>query len=307
MKALITGGSGFVGSYLKAHLIESGYDVAVSCDISNGNGVDNYSLDILDKGGVSEVISACAPDIIYHLAAQSSVLKSWENPEETVDVNIKGALNILETLKKTDFKGSLILIGSSEEYGYSDYSKPVKEETALKPGNIYAATKAMQEMLGYIYYKAFGIRIIATRSFNHIGAGQSPLFVVSDFCKQAAEIEKGIREPVIKVGNLNVQRDFTDVRDVVRAYRLLGEKGKAGEVYNVGSGNAVSIRSILDKIISLSESDIKVETDKSRLRPTDIPIIEADIEKLQKDTCWQPEIKVSDTIADMLNYWRSEV
>lgn len=307
MRALITGGNGFVGKLLAKKLLENNYNVAVTDIIESNisNAYKTYQLNILDKERVESVIKDFNPDVIFHLAAQSSVASSWKEPEKTIDINISGTLNILEVLKNIEYKGKLLLIGSSEEYGSIDYSKPVIEESILKPGNIYAATKVMQEMLGNIYYKAHGLQILMTRSFNHIGAGQAPIFVVSDFAKQIAEIEKGLREPVIRVGNLDAERDFTDVHDVVDAYILLAEKGVCGEAYNVGSGNAIKIEKILNNLLAKSNKCISIEVDESRFRPVDIPVIRADISKLQAHTGWKPVVSIDNSLQDVLDYWRS--
>lgn len=205
-------------------------------------------------------------------------------------------------------KPRILMIGSGEEYGYiSPETVPIQEETILHPGNIYAATKACQNMLSKIYSDAYQMDIIMVRAFNHIGPAQSPIFVVSDFCKQVAEIEKGKREAVIRVGNLSAYRDFTDVRDVVAAYALLIEKGKKGETYNVGSGKAIQIQSILKELLQLSSVEIKIEVDEAKLRPIDVPIIEADIKKLVETTGWKRKYELTDTLKETLNYWRQTV
>lgn len=303
MVSLITGGDGFVGRYLAAAIAKEGHQVVVSSNVADdSNGV--YKLNILDSENIMDILNKYNVDNIFHLAAQSSVAESWKNPNNTININVIGTTNLLEALKKIEYKGKLLLIGSSEEYGMQDYSKPVNEENIMNPGNIYAATKVMQEMLGKIYSNAYGLDIIMTRSFNHIGVGQSPLFVVSDFCKQVAEIEKGIKEPVIKVGNLSSQRDFTDVRDIVQAYILLTKYGQKGNVYNIGSGKARSIQEILNIILSFSKGNINIYVDESKYRPIDIPVIEADITKLQSHTNWQPYYRIEDTILEVLNYWR---
>lgn len=305
-KVLIIGGAGFVGGYLSEILIENGFEVHSTClpdeKIKNPE-CKAHNLDILDKNQISAVLDEVKPDVIYHLAAQSSVALSWKNPQLTVDINIKGTLNVLDSLRDSGLDSRIILIGSGEEYGYIQHC-PVSEEETLRPGNIYAATKACQSMIGNIYARAYKMDIVMVRAFNHIGAGQLPQFVVSDFCKQVAEIEKGLKAPEMRVGNLDARRDFTDVRDVVRAYMLLGEKGKSGELYNVGSGKARAIRKILDIIISQSTEDIKITVDPERLRPSDIPVIEADISRITADTGWKPEIPIEETIKNTLDYWR---
>jgi GDP-4-dehydro-6-deoxy-D-mannose reductase len=215
---------------------------------------------------------------------------------------------MMDAVRELFYKPRVLLIGSGEEYGHiKDNECPITEENALRPGNIYAATKACQNMIGNIYYRAYDMQVMMVRAFNHIGPGQSPIFVVSDFCKQVVEIEKGLKEPVMYVGNLKAMRDFTDVRDVVKAYGALIRKGAPGETYNVGSGKAVSIQHVLDKIISMAHKEIKVETDPNKIRPVDVPIIEADITKLTGCTGWKPEIGLEQTIGEILDYWRARL
>ena len=223
-----------------------------------------------------------------------------------MDINIKGTLNILDTIRALDdYSPRILLIGSGEEYGYIlPDETPVNEQVTPRPGNIYAATKACQNMLGNIYYRAYGMQLIMVRAFNHIGPNQTSVFVASDFCKQVAEIEAGKKKPILHVGNLSAKRDFTDVRDVVRAYGLLIQHGKAGETYNIGSGHAIAIQELLDTILSLSHANITVEIDVARLRPSDIPIIKADIHKVHTATGWTPEIPLEQTLLETLNYWR---
>ena len=310
-KALIIGAAGFVGDYLIDHLLENGrWSISATKmeheTICKSN-VDIFNLDIMDPKSVDKVLQTVCPDYIFHLAAQSSVANSWKNPDLTIDINIKGSIHVLDATRKLEQKPRTLLVGSGEEYGHVKPQEiPIKEDNAVRPGNIYAATKATQNMIGKIYTEAYGLDIISVRAFNHIGPKQQPTFVVADFCKQVTEIEKGIQEPVIKVGTLNVKRDFTDVRDVVNAYALLIEKGRSGETYNVGSGHAISIEEILNMILSLSDIDIAVLVDKEKLRPVDVPVIEADIRKIMKDTGWKPLIKLEKTINDTINYWRDK-
>jgi GDP-4-dehydro-6-deoxy-D-mannose reductase len=310
LNALVIGGAGFVGNYLIERLSSDGHKVYATClaneKIENAE-CESFSLDILDKSAVKEILSDVKPDWIFHLAAQSSVSYSWKNPQLTVDVNIKGTVNVLDAMRESGLdKTRIILIGSGEEYGYiREGACPIKETEQLNPGNIYAATKACQSMIGSIYARAYGMDIVMVRAFNHIGPAQLTQFVVADFCNQAAEIEKGNRKPEISVGNLAVKRDFTDVRDIVRAYELLAEKGVSGKIYNVGSGKAVLIEDILKLIVSKSTAEITVSVDKARLRPADVPVIEADISEIKADTGWEPEISLEKTIEDTLNYWRN--
>ena len=290
-RALIIGAAGFVGSYLidhiQKHCVWSIVVTKMPQETMACPGVDICDLDILAPEAIERLLEEQRPDYIFHLAAQSSVAVSWKNPGLTVDVNVKGSLNVLDAVRKLDYKPRVLLIGSGEEYGHvRENEVPVQEDNVLRPGNIYAATKACQNMIGAIYAQAYGMDVMMVRAFNHVGPNQSPIFVVADFCKQTAEIEAGLKEPVIKVGNLSARRDFSDVRDVVRAYVELMEKGKAGETYNVGSGNAVEIRKILDMMLCRAKKEIRVEVEPSRMRPVDVPVIEADISKLKTCTGW---------------------
>lgn len=305
MKALIIGGAGFVGGYLARYLLTLGYETVVtrmSLDQEAAVGAAVYELDILDLEAVRMVLKETQPDVVFHLAAQSSVAVSWENPQLTADVNIKGSINVLEGIRSLEKRPRVLLVGSGEEYGrILPEELPVCETNPVRPCNIYAAAKACQNMMGRIYAQAYGLDIMMVRAFNHIGPKQAPVFVAADFCRQAAQIEAGKKEAVIKVGNLSVRRDFTDVRDIVRAYVLLAEKGQAGETYNVGSGHAVEIGDMLQMVLERSMAGIRVETDQQKLRPADVPVIEADIRKLQETTGWRPDITLEQTIADMLD------
>lgn len=312
MKALIIGAAGFVGSYLIQHLKDDLHWEVIATKLPQETitieDIEIYNLDILKKDCILPLLQSIHPDMILHLAAQSSVGVSWKNPALTIDINIKGSIYVLDAIRELDYKPRVLLIGSGEEYGHIlPTETPIHEETILRPGNIYAATKACQNMLGKIYADAYQMDIISVRAFNHIGPNQAPLFVVSDFCKQVAEIEVGQKEPVIYVGNLSAARDFTDVRDVVRAYGLLLQHGIAGETYNVGSGHAIKIENILNQILLQSKVTIQVEVDSTKLRPVDVPIIEADTTKLYQCTKWKPEISIDETISDVLDYWRNQI
>ncbi len=308
-KALIIGAAGFVGSYLIDHIqkncVWSIIVTKMPQEAIHYPGIVVCDLNILEKEAVVSLLQRERPDYIFHLAAQSSVAVSWKNPGLTVDVNIKGSLNVLDAVRELDYKPRVLLIGSGEEYGHVRQEEiPIMEDNVLRPGNIYAATKACQNMVGRIYAQAYGMDVMMVRAFNHVGPNQTPTFVVADFCKQVAEIEHGQKAPVMRVGNLSAKRDFSDVRDVVDAYVRLMEKGKAGETYNVGSGKAVAIEDILKLILSFSEAEIQVEADPARMRPVDVPIIEADIEKLTACTGWKRSIPLEQTIRETLDYWR---
>lgn len=309
MKALIIGAAGFVGNYLinvvREQMLCDVYATKLPSDRVTRNDITFLDLNITNADEVNNLMEQVEPDYVFHLAAQSSVSRSWKEPALTVEVNVKGALNILDAARRLEQPPRILMVGSGEEYGtISPDMIPIREESLLNPLNIYAATKACQNMITSIYSTAYGMQVIMTRSFNHMGAGQANGFVVSDFCYQVARIECGKQPPVIRVGNLQAKRDFTDVKDVVRAYVDLMNFGVSGQVYNVGSGHAISIQSILDMILSKSLCKIDVIIDPAKLRPIDVPIIEADISKIRAETGWEPSIPLSDTIDDMLNYWR---
>jgi GDP-4-dehydro-6-deoxy-D-mannose reductase len=311
MNALIIGAAGFVGGYLIDHLRERGWSVCASKlpqEQIDREGVAIFNLDILDAPAIKNALEKYKPDSVFHLAAQSSVAVSWKNPTLTIDVNIKGSVNVLEAARTMEQAPRILLVGSGEEYGHVRPDEiPIREENALRPGNIYAATKACQGMIGKIYADAYAMDVMMVRAFNHIGPGQASTFVVSDFCRQVAEIEAGLREPIMRVGNLSAKRDFTDVRDVVRGYALLMEKGKRGEFYNIGGGEAVSIEGILKMVLQASTKEIQVEVDPAKLRPVDIPEITPDVDSMHELTGWTPQVKLKETIADTLAYWRDYV
>lgn len=311
MKALVIGGGGFVGPYLVRHLTNDlGYEVTVTKMENETLVMDNVkirNLDILDIEQIVELLEEEKADYLFHLAAQSSVAYSWKNPSLTIDVNIKGCVNLLDAIRRIDKKPRVLLIGSGEEYGHIRADEcPIIEDNTVRPGNIYAATKACQNMLGKIYSDAYGLDIMMVRAFNHIGPNQTPTFVVADFCKQVADIEKGRQEPVIYVGNLSARRDFTDVRDVVKAYAKLVKEGRRGETYNVGTGKAIAIQDILNKIVSMSDKDIEVKVDENKLRPVDVPIIEPDISRIKREVGWEPLIPLEQTLRETLEYWREQ-
>lgn len=309
MKALIIGGAGFVGGYLIRELNAAGQEVFATCldNETIGGDCTVRTLNILDVDAVKSVIDEISPDVVYHLAAQSSVAVSWKKPQLTADINVIGTINVLEAVRSCGKKDiRLLLIGSGEEYGFIRKDAcPLTEDEPLNPGNIYAATKACQGMLGEIYARAYKMDIVMVRAFNHSGPQQLPMFVISDFCRQIALIEKGDSPAVMSVGNLAAKRDFTDVRDIVRAYRLLGEKDISGRTYNVGRGNAVEIQYILDTALSLARVEIQVQNDPARMRASDIPLIEPDVSRIFEDTGWKAEISMEQTIEDTLNYWRN--
>jgi len=267
-----------------------------------------YQVDLADSRAVAKLIDEVRPDLIAHLAAQADVYKSWTNPAETIVNNIVGELNILQGVIATGTNPVILIPGSNEEYGFARPEElPVRESNPLRPINPYGVSKVAQDMLAYQYFASHKLRCIRVRPFNHIGPRQSAGFVVSAFAKQIAQIEAGLQEPVVRVGNLAAKRDFTDVRDVVRAYHLLLLHGEPGEVYNLGSGRSVPIASILAMLIALAKVPIATEVDPERLRPLDLPETLCDYTKLHERTGWEPQIPIEQTLADTLNYWREVI
>ena len=308
MRALVIGAGGFAGHYLLEELTKSSdeiYATKLPNETITGTTAKILDLDITNVEAVFSLFEEIRPDCVYHLAAQSSAALSWKKPQLTMNINVIGALNVLEAIRALNLKSRVLLIGSGEEYGNVLPAEiPIKESTMVRPANIYAVSKLTQNLLGGLYLKAYGMDIISVRAFNHIGPMQADIFVASDFCKQVAMIEKGRKEPVISVGNLSAIRDFTDARDVVKAYTLLMSKGISGKTYNVGGGTVCKISELLDRILKLSSAQIKVEIDQSRLRPIDTPEISADISELRKDTGWTPSKTLDETLLDTLEYWR---
>lgn len=317
MKVLITGITGFVGSHLAEYLLTKRGVVVHGIErwrskedniLSIKEKVRLHYCDIRDASSVHEVIRKVRPDRIFHLAAQSFVLSSWTAPAETLTTNIIGQLNIFEAVRKLKLNPPIHIAGSSEEYGIVRKEElPIKETNPLRPLSPYGVSKVGQDLLAYQYYQSYGLRVVRTRAFNHTGPRRGEVFVTSNFAKQIAMMEKGLQEPILWVGNLAARRDFTDVRDVVKAYWLALEKGKKGEVYNICSGKDYSIRQMLDLLLSLAEVKPKVKQDPKRMRPSDVMRLLGDHSKFRKLTGWKPEIPFRKTLEDLLNYWRERV
>lgn len=314
MKVLITGITGFAGSHLADYcLARGGIDVygiirwrSRTENIEHlKNDVEFVECDLRDASSTRDVIGNIRPDYIFHLAAQSFVPTSWHAPTESLTTNVIGQLNIFEAVRKIDLKTRIQIACSSEEYGMvAEDELPITEDSPLRPLSPYGVSKVGQDLLGYQYFMSYDMDIVRTRGFNHTGPRRADVFVVSDFAKQIVEVERGLREPVLSVGNLDAERDFTDVRDMVRAYYLALEKGKSGEVYNICSETSWKIQTMLDKLLALSNVKIEVRTDPSRLRPSDVPRLRGDCSRFKRDTGWKPEIPFDKTLQDMLDYWR---
>jgi GDP-4-dehydro-6-deoxy-D-mannose reductase len=263
---------------------------------------------LLDLQALKELFAATRPDYVFHLAAQAFVPASWADPWSTLENNMRGQLNVLLAAIALGTEPRVLVVGSADEYGIVGAGElPIKETNPLRPNSPYAVSKVAQDMLGYQYYASHKLPVVRVRPFNHIGPGQSPAFVASDFAKQIAEAETGLREPVMQVGNLDARRDFSDVRDIVRAYYLAISQGEAGEVYNLGAERSYSIREVLKALLDLSTTPIKVEQDPTRLRPSDVPEIVSDCDKFRSLTGWQAEIPLEQSLSDILDWWRAQV
>lgn len=302
-KAFITGVSGFVGPYLVKHLAASGFDV-FGVD-RRGNDVDGCVVekcDVTDAAAVAEVVKRVSPDLVFHLAGQSSVARSWKEPGLTQKVNVDGFRNLLDSVAAAGISPRILLVSSAEVYGIPK-ELPILEACPISPISPYGESKVEQERIALEHVKG-GMHIVISRSFNHTGPGQPPEFVCSNFARQVAEIEKGLQPPVIKVGNLEIKRDFSDVRDVVKAYLLLLERGKPGEVYNVCSGSAFTISDVLGKLARLSKAKFGVKQESSRVMDNTVPVLHGDHSKLTAATGWKPMISLDKTLTDLLAYWR---
>ena len=296
MKLLITGGSGFVGTTFRN-------TVACTNLLRNGSEVD-----LTDLEAVKAAVDAAAPDRVLHLAAQSSVPLSFQDPIGTMKVNFFGTLNLLLALRSLGFKGRFLFVGSGEIYGNVPSERlPIAEVQPIRPRNPYAVSKAAAEALCFQWSQTEAFDVLMTRSFNHIGPGQSECFVVANFAKQVAEIKCGRREHVIRVGDIDVSRDFLDVRDVVQAYLALLEHGENGEAYNVCSGVELSIHWILERLIQLADVKAAIVPDPDRFRPAEQRRVVGDATKLRQRTTWSPQIDIEESLQTILHYSEQEL
>lgn len=314
-KALITGISGFVGSHLTEFLLAKKIDVyGIFREVPSLENIKHLKdkihlteCDLENSKKTEDVIDKIKPYYVFHLAAFSSPAQSFQNPTETLKNNIFGELNLLEALQKINSKSRILIVGSADEYGDVEPKYlPVKEDMPFSPASPYAVSKVAQDMLGLQYFLHYGLHIVRVRSFNHIGPRQSQNFVVPAFASQIAHLEKQ-GGGIMKIGNIETYRDFTDVRDIVRAYYLALEYAQAGEVYNIGSAKAVKIADVLDTLLSFAKVKIKVVEDKARLRPADSKIIYCDYSKFKKQTGWHPQVKLSQTLFDTIEYERKKL
>ncbi|MEI8307851.1 MAG: GDP-mannose 4,6-dehydratase [Chloroflexales bacterium] len=315
MRALITGINGFVGSYLAEYLLQQGdYEI---WGLSRSSGIDLIHLreqitlvqaDLSDPESTAQAIITAQPDVIFHLAGQPFVPESFRDPAATLAANTLGALHIFLALITHGIPARVLVVGTNEEYGkILPEDLPITELAPLRPTSPYGVSKVAQGMLGLQYHLSHGLDIVRVRPFTHIGPRQNERFVTAAFARQVARIERGLQPPVMQVGNLSACRDFTDVRDIVRAYALLMRHGIAGEVYNVGTGVAVMIRDMLTMVLAESTTPIEVQSNANLMRPIDIPLITCDARKLRDCTGWVPSITVRQTMSDILAYWRDAV
>ncbi len=317
IKCLITGITGFAGSHLAEYLLGLG-----NCEVygtirwrSRTENIEHikdkihlYDCDLRDACSVNQLIQTIKPDRIYHLAAQSFVPMSWTAPAETFVTNVIGQLNIFEAVRTSRCECRIQIAGSSEEYGLVLPDEiPIKETNPLRPLSPYAVSKVAQDLLGYQYHQSYKLFIVRTRGFNHEGPRRGEVFVTSNFARQIAEMEKGKRPPILEVGNLQAVRDFTDVRDTVRAYYLILEKGIPGEVYNVATGRGYKIAQVVEILRRFTSVNFEIREDPKRMRPSDVELLIGDPGKLKQATGWEPQIPFEKTLEDLLEYWRKRV
>ena len=313
-RVLVTGVTGFAGSHLVDYMLTRG-----DCEIygthrwrSRTENIEHFAdritmleCDLRDASSARDTLERVRPDWIFHLAAQSFVPTSWIAPTESLTTNVLCQVNIFEAVRRLGLGCRIQLACSSEEYGLVHPDEvPIRETNPLRPLSPYAVSKVAQDLLGYQYWMSWKLDSVRTRGFNHEGPRRGPVFVASDFAKQIADIERGRRPPVLSVGNLDSRRDFTDVRDMVRAYWLSLEKCEPGEVYNICRGRAWSIREVLDLLLGMTKARIEVRTDPARMRPSDVPVLLGDPTKFARATGWEPTIPFEQTLRDMLEYWR---
>ncbi len=297
MRAFVTGGSGFVGPWLCQHLTDSGDEVVLA----------DLSVDVTDGPALRKAVGDARPEVVYHLAAQSSVSASWDAPAATFSVNALGTVHLLSAVQACSPEARVLLVSSVEVYGVvRQVDLPITEAFPFRPVTPYAASKAAAEMAGVQAHLGLGLDVVRARPFNHTGPGQTAQFFVPSMARQIVEAARtGATE--LRTGDLTVRRDILDVRDVVRAYRLLAERGAPGEAYNICSGRSVTLEHVLCRLLALAGSDMVVTTDPSRLRPVDLPDLRGDPSHLRDATGWEPRYALDETLADVLAYWLSSV
>ncbi len=310
-RALVTGCNGFVGRALVGRLVSAGYEVW-GVDRSDAGPAASVTKhlhgDLNEEEFVASVVEEAKPSCIVHLAAQSSVAKSFDEPTQTLRDSAAPALHIVEHARRTQSSARVLLVGSADEYGpVSPAQIPVREDVAANPESPYALAKVIQNSVGRMYAKLYRVDAMMTRSFNHTGPGQRDAFVLSSFAKQIAEIRRGLRAAEMEVGNLDVRRDFLDVRDVCDAYVVLLKKGRMGETYNICSGQSYRVGDLLRELCTLAGVHVSIRVDVKRLRPVDTPELRGDPSKMSSHTGWSPKISIQDTLKSLLDYWDGEL
>jgi GDP-4-dehydro-6-deoxy-D-mannose reductase len=303
--ALVTGAAGFVGTHLMKFLARDGVEAV-------GTSLDERprmpSIDVRDAHAVEELVARVQPTRVFHLAAQSSAALSWREPGMTYEINVTGTHNLLDALRVHAPRCRVLLACTSDEYGRLEPEQcPVDENAPLRPVSPYAASKVAAEWVGRMFFESFGMKVVITRAFMHIGPGQPASFATADWARQIARAEAGFSEPVVSVGNVELRREFGDVRDVVRAYRAILDEGRPGDAYNVATGRAAELGEALDILRKLSNIDVDVVIDSSKIRPADPPLLEGSAAKLAGVTGWAPEHRLEDTLAEVLDFWRKRV
>jgi len=305
MRILVTGAGGFVGSRLVPELAALGHDIIPTFHTKNTGGP---VVDMTDQAAVELLVAAARPERAYHLAAQSSAGVSWREPGLTYQVNVTGTHYLLEAMQRHVPECRVLVAATSDEYGMVDPTRcPLDESAPLRPVSPYAVSKVAQEWVGRTFFEGFGLPVLITRAFMHIGPGQPASFATADWARQIALAEIGLHDPVVKVGNLDLAREFGDVRDVVRAYIDVVDKGEPGEAYNVATGEPKTLRETLEVLVSLAQIDIDIQVDPAKIRPADPPLLTGSALKLERLTGWKPQRGTEETLAEVLDYWRAEV
>lgn len=310
-KIIITGANGFVSRYFIEYLNENainfdilGLDISTDTDLN----IKYQQVNLTDKDLIYKILKEYQPDYILHLASVSSVAQSWHNPVESFVNNTNIFLNLIDSVRELNLHSRILSVGSSEEYGdYPADKMPLKENYELHPNNPYSVARASQEHLSKLYANSLGVDIVMTRSFNHIGPRQKDVFVVSSFVKQIVEIALGKRDNLVHVGNVDVIRDFLDVRDVVDAYYKILTQGKKGEVYNVCKGEGVRLKDVIYLTSNVLSINVNLKVDETRIRPSESPLIIGDNSKLKNELLWSPKYSLDKTLCDIIDYWKSEI
>lgn len=312
MRYLIVGGTSIFGEPLVDILLKKDTTEEILATKLSGEkyyerkNLNWKDLDLRNSEATNELIKNAKVDVIFDFATQDSVGYAWEHPGETVDVNVIGTINLLNAIRDAEYKPRVIIGGSGEEYGRIPFDElPIKEDVTPRPVNIFGATKACQTMFAKLYARAYGMDVVVLRTFNETSVKQDDKWAISSFCHQFVKIEKKKQEPVIWVGNINNQRDFTDVVDLSKAFAMVAEKGRSGEIYNAALGESASLRDVIDQLEKMTGIHVEIKMDAARVRPIDSPATIADVTKIHEETGWKAEVPMHKTLEDLLAYWRN--